>query len=598
MPINNFREDEELVQSLNITIIKRLMSYLGPYMGPVIKTLLLMAVVIMVELSNPYLMKLGIDKYIAEGDWENLFLLGGIMILINVVAVVCSRLRMLIMGRVSNSILLTIRQQLYSHIQKLSFSFFDSRPAGKILARIIGDVNSLNDVFANSVTSLIPELVKIAAVVVIMMVMNYRLGLVALATLPFMLVTFFFISTVSRKRWQLHRKKSSNLNAFTHEDFSGIRVVQSLAAEQETSGVFLELCNEWKDSFVRAVRINDFFWPTVEMSWGVGTILVFWFGASMIGTGTITPGLLVAFSSYVSMFWRPIMNISNFYNQLVTNMAGAERIFEILDIEPDIKDRPDAKPLPEIKGDVSFRNVTFGYDEGQTVLNNVSFDVSAGQTIALVGSTGAGKSTVANLISRFYEITSGEVLIDGYNVNNVTLESLRSQIGVMPQDTFLFSGTIMENIRYGKLDATDEEVVEAAKAVSAHEFIMKFEKGYYTDVNERGTRLSAGQRQLIAFARALLANPRILILDEATASIDTHTERLVQQGIRRLLEGRTSFVIAHRLSTIRNADRIMVVEEGGIVESGTHEELIRLKGQYYNLYTSQFRFLNDEEEAG
>ena len=598
MPINNFREDEELVQSLNITIIKRLMSYLGPYMGPVIKTLLLMAVVIMVELSNPYLMKLGIDKYIAEGDWENLFLLGGIMILINVVAVVCSRLRMLIMGRVSNSILLTIRQQLYSHIQKLSFSFFDRRHDGKILARIIGDVNSLNDVFANSVTSLIPELVKIAAVVVIMMVMNYRLGLVALATLPFMLVTFFFISTVSRKRWQLHRKKSSNLNAFTHEDFSGIRVVQSLAAEQETSGVFLELCNEWKDSFVRAVRINDFFWPTVEMSWGVGTILVFWFGASMIGTGTITPGLLVAFSSYVSMFWQPIMNISNFYNQLVTNMAGAERIFEILDIEPDIKDRPDAKPLPEIKGDVSFRNVTFGYDEGQTVLNNVSFDVSAGQTIALVGSTGAGKTTVANLISRFYEITSGEVLIDGYNVNNVTLESLRSQIGVMPQDTFLFSGTIMENIRYGKLDATDEEVVEAAKAVSAHEFIMKFEKGYYTDVNERGTRLSAGQRQLIAFARALLANPRILILDEATASIDTHTERLVQQGIRRLLEGRTSFVIAHRLSTIRNADRIMVVEEGGIVESGTHEELIRLKGQYYNLYTSQFRFLNDEEEAG
>ena len=486
---------------------------------------------------------------------------------------------------------------LFAYTEAVVF-IFDSRPAGKILARIIGDVNSLNDVFANSVTSLIPELVKIAAVVVIMMVMNYRLGLVALATLPFMLVTFFFISTVSRKRWQLHRKKSSNLNAFTHEDFSGIRVVQSLAAEQETSGVFLELCNEWKDSFVRAVRINDFFWPTVEMSWGVGTILVFWFGASMIGTGTITPGLLVAFSSYVSMFWQPIMNISNFYNQLVTNMAGAERIFEILDIEPDIKDRPDAKPLPEIKGDVSFRNVTFGYDEGQTVLNNVSFDVSAGQTIALVGSTGAGKTTVANLISRFYEITSGEVLIDGYNVNNVTLESLRSQIGVMPQDTFLFSGTIMENIRYGKLDATDEEVVEAAKAVSAHEFIMKFEKGYYTDVNERGTRLSAGQRQLIAFARALLANPRILILDEATASIDTHTERLVQQGIRRLLEGRTSFVIAHRLSTIRNADRIMVVEEGGIVESGTHEELIRLKGQYYNLYTSQFRFLNDEEEAG
>lgn len=597
MPINIVREDEELRESLNITLIRRLLTYLRPYTAEVIKTLLLMAAVIVVELFNPYMLKLGIDKYIAEGDWKNLFVLGGVMIVANIVAVVCSRLRMLIMGRVSNNIILTIRQQLYSHIQKLSFSFFDSRPTGKILSRIIGDVNSLNDVFANSVTSLVPELVKIVAVVVIMMVMNYRLGIVALITLPFMLVVFFFISTASRKRWQMHRKKSSNLNAFTHEDFSGIRVVQSFAAEQETSSTFLQLCNEWRDSFVRAVRINDFFWPTTEMSWGIGTILVFWFGSRMIETGNITPGLLVAFSGYVSMFWQPIMNISNFYNQLVTNMAGAERIFEILDIEPDIKARPDAKPLPEIKGDVSFRNVTFGYDEGQEVLKDVTFDVPAWQTVALVGSTGAGKTTIVNLISRFYEVTSGEVLIDGHNVNDVTLESLRSQIGVMPQDTFLFSATIMENIRYGKLDATDEEVIEAAKAVSAHDFIMKLEKGYQTEVNERGTRLSAGQRQLIAFARVLLANPRILILDEATASIDTHTERLVQQGIQKLLEGRTSFVIAHRLSTIRNADRIMVVEEGGIAESGTHEELIRLRGQYYNLYTSQFRFLEDEGEA-
>jgi ATP-binding cassette subfamily B protein len=295
------------------------------------------------------------------------------------------------------------------------------------------------------------------------------------------------------------------------------------------------------------------------------------------------------------MFWQPIMNISNFYNQLVTNMSGAERIFEILDIEPDIKDKPDAVEMPEIKGNVSFRNVCFGYDEGQQVLRNVSFDVEAGKTIALVGSTGAGKTTVANLISRFYEVTSGEVLVDGINVNDVTLESLRKQIGMMPQDTFLFSTTIKENIRYGKLDATDDEIIAAAKAVSAHDFIMKLEKGYDTDVNERGARLSAGQRQLIAFARTLLANPRILILDEATASIDTHTEKLVQRGIRNLLKGRTSFVIAHRLSTIRNADCIMVIENGVIAESGTHEELIRLKGHYYNFYISQFRFLEGKE---
>jgi len=595
MPINNFKDDEILEQSLNITIIKRLLAYLKPYRAKVVRTLVLMLAAVAVELFNPYFLKTGIDKYIKAGDWKSLLVLGGIMILVNALAMVCSRLRTVIMGKVSNSILLTIRQQLYTHIQTLSFSFFDSRPTGKILARIIGDVNSLNDLFTSSVTSLIPELVKIVSVVVIMMVMNYRLGLVSLATLPAMVLVMFAISTVSRKRWQVFRKKASNLNAFTHEDFSGIRVVQSFAAERNTSDIFLTLCNEWRNAFDRAVRINDFFWPIVEMSWGVGTVLVFWLGAALLETGTITPGLLVAFISYVSMFWQPIMNISNFYNQLVTNMAGAERIFEILDIEPDIKDRPDSIVMPKIKGDVSFKNVTFGYDEGQQVLKDVSFEVKAGQTIALVGSTGAGKTTVVNLISRFYEVTEGEVLIDGINVNNVTLESLRSQIGLMPQDTFLFSATIKENLRYGKLDATDEEIIAAAKAVSAHEFIMKLEKGYDTHVNERGTRLSAGQRQLLAFARALLADPRILILDEATASIDTHTERLVQQGIRSLLKGRTSFVIAHRLSTIRNADRIMVVEDGGIVETGTHEELMRLRGRYYDLHKSQFKFLNDEE---
>jgi ATP-binding cassette subfamily B multidrug efflux pump len=596
MPINNFREDEKLNESLNLDIIKRLLTYLKPHKGAVVKTLLLMAVVITVELLNPIFLKTGIDKYIKVKDVKSLMILGGGMILLNAVSMICSRFRIMTMGRVSNKILLTIRQQLYTHIQKLSFSFFDNRPIGKILARIIGDVNSLNDLFTNCVTSLVPEIVKITAVAVIMMLMNYRLGLVALATLPVMVVAMFFVMTVSRKRWQDFRKKTSNMNAFTHEDFSGIRVVQSFAAEKETSETFLQLVKEQMSSFVKAVRMNDFFWPIVEMSWGVGSILVFWCGASLISTNSITPGLLVAFTSYVSMFWQPIMNISNFYNQLVTNMSGAERIFEILDIDPDIKDRLEARPMPAIRGDVSFRNVTFGYDQDQPVLKDVSFDVSAGQTIALVGTTGAGKTTVVNLISRFYEVSDGAVLIDGHNLNHVMLETLRGQIGLMPQDTFLFSTTIKENIKYGKLDATDEEVIAAAKAVSAHDFIMKFEKGYDTDVNERGTRLSAGQRQLIAFARTMLADPRILILDEATASIDTHTERLVQQGIRKLLKGRTSFVIAHRLSTIRNADRIIVIEEGGIVESGTHEELIRRQGQYYNLYISQFKFLNDEEE--
>jgi ATP-binding cassette subfamily B protein len=595
LPINTFNEDENLKESLNFDIIKRLLKYLKPYGLDIFKTLLFMAVVIVVELLNPYFLKLGIDKYIEVGNGRSLYIIGLVMIVLNALSMLCSKLRIVTMGRVSNKIIMTIRQQLYTHIQKLSFAFFDSRPVGKILARIIGDVNSLNDLFTSAVTTLLPEFTKMVAVVIIMMAMNYRLALVSLITLPVMIIVMFYIQTVSRKRWQVFRKKNSNMNAFTHEDFSGIRTVQSFAAEKETSNTFLRLIKEQRLAFIRAVRMNDFFWPVVDMSWGVGNVLVFWFGARMLTSENITPGLLIAFTSYVSMFWQPIMNISNFYNQLVTNMSGAERIFEILDIEPDIKDRKDAKSMPPINGSVRFENVGFSYEDGQAVLKNVSLNVDAGQTTALVGSTGAGKTTIANLISRFYEVTDGVVYIDGHDVNSVTLESLRKQIGMMPQDTFLFATSIKENIRYGKLDATDDEIIEAAKAVSAHDFIMKLDKGYDTEVNERGTRLSAGQRQLIAFARTLLADPRILILDEATASIDTHTERLVQKGIKRLLKGRTSFVIAHRLSTIRNADRIMVVEDGDIVESGTHEELIKLQGQYYNLYMSQFKFLNDEE---
>jgi ATP-binding cassette subfamily B protein len=316
---------------------------------------------------------------------------------------------------------------------------------------------------------------------------------------------------------------------------------------------------------------------------------------NLLSAKSISLGVLVAFTSYVSMFWRPIMNISNFYNTLVTNIAAAERIFEIMDIEPDIKNSESSINLPKIRGEVEFKDVTFSYEDGVPVLDDVSFKVKKGETIALVGPTGAGKTTIINLISRFYDTQEGAVLVDGRNVRDLDIENLRSQMAIMMQDTFLFSTTIKENIRYGKLDATDEEVIMAAKAVNAHDFIMKFEKGYDTEVNERGSRLSAGQRQLISFARAILANPRILILDEATASIDTQTERLVQQGIQRLLKGRTSFVIAHRLSTIRDADRIMIIDNGKIIEEGSHESLIKSRGLYYDLYMAQYKFLNEEE---
>lgn len=593
MAKNTFRDDEVLVQSIDTKIIARLLSYLKLYKLKVFETMLCMAVVVACTILNPYFLKIAIDQDIMKKNIKGLIVIGCIMLVMNLFSMVCSRLRITIMSKVTNKILLTIRQELYNHIQKLTFSFFDSRPVGKILARVIGDVNSLQDLFTNTVTTLIPESATFICVAVIMLSMNYKLALVSFAVLPFLMVAMFTIQTVSHRRWQLYRKKTSNMNAYIHEDFSGIRVIQGYAAEERTSSLFADLVKKQMGSFVDAVRLNDMFWPLVEISYGMGMVLLYWYSVRLIKTGNLTVGLLVAMTSYASMFWRPIMNISNFYNTLVTNIAAAERIFEIMDIQPDIKNSVKSITVQKLKGEVEFRNVDFSYEDGTPVLENVSFKVRQGETIALVGPTGAGKTTIVNLISRFYDTQKGGVSIDGKNVRDYNLEWLRSQMAVMMQDTFLFSASIKENIRYGKLDATDEEVIKAAKAVNAHNFIMKLENGYDTQVNERGSRLSVGQRQLISFARAILANPRILILDEATASIDTQTERLVQQGIERLLKDRTSFVIAHRLSTIRDADRIMIVDGGRIVEEGNHETLLKSRGLYYDLYMAQYKFLGE-----
>lgn len=372
-------------------------------------------------------------------------------------------------------------------------------------------------------------------------------------------------------------------------------MIQAFAKERETLEIFLDLVRSLKDSWMRAVRVSNAFWPLIDLSWAMGSVIVYWYGTRLLGMGDITVGILVAFTGYTGMFWQPIVNISNFYNSLVVAMASAERIFEIMDLQPDIGDMEGARELPPIQGKVEFQEVHFSYDQDSPVLHDVSFTVQPGETIALVGPTGAGKITIVNLVSRFYDPDRGRVLIDDHDIREVTLQSLRSQMGIMLQDTFLFSTSILENIRYGRLDATDGEVMEAAKAVNAHEFIMELEDGYRTQVSERGSKLFVGQRQLISFARALLVDPRILILDEATSSIDTHTEILVQEALEKLLKGRTSFVIAHRLSTIRNADRIMIVDDNRIIETGTHQELMERRGFYYSLHMSQYRFLDDEE---
>lgn len=542
-----------------------------------------------ITLANPLIIKRAIDVHIKNRDIKSLISLGIFAAALNIALVILIQIRMYIMARMSNQVLLTIRQELYTHIQTLSFRFFDSRPTGKILARIIGDVNSLKNVLSNSVTTLIPDFITICAVVLIMIILDVKLALAAMASLPLMIVGVTLIQNLSHVRWQIHRKKGSNLNAFIHEDMSGIRVIQSFTAEDETAGTFDTLLEEHRKSFIDAVVLADGFGPIVDLCWGLGTLSLYFAGVKLIGADIVSVGTLITFGTYISMFWRPVMNLSNFYNQLITNVAGAERIFEILDTKPDITDAACVRALPEVQGAVRFDHVSFSYDEDTLVLSDVSFQVRPGETIALVGPTGAGKTTIVNLISRFYDIQKGEIYIDNENIRDISIESLRSQMGIMTQDNFLFSGTIKDNIRYGRLDASDEEIIEAAKAVNAHDFIMKLENGYDTVLKERGAGLSIGERQLLAFARTMVSQPGILILDEATSSIDTHTELLVQQGIEALLKGRTSFVIAHRLSTIQKADRIFYIDQGKIMEEGSSKELLEKKGLYYDLYMSQFK---------
>lgn len=595
MQINSTKEDEEQKETVKLKVIGRLFGYLFSARKEILIVLAAMIFSLAISMVQPLLLESAIDEKIAGKDWYGLVFLIVLCLILYFVCMMTTKFWMRRMARISNNVLLTIRDELYAHVQTLSFSFFDSRPTGKILARIIGDVNSLKEVVQSTVTQLLPDFLTVIVVFTIMLLKNPRLTLSAVAALPIIVGGMYLAEIVAHKRWQDMRKKDSKLSAYIHEDFSGISVVQSFTAEEETQADFSKLVDDHWYSFKRCVRIADAFSPTIEISWGIGTFLLYFIGIKVLSAEQIGVGTYTAFAIYMSMFWGPIRNLASYYNKLVTNISAAERVFDIMDTEAEVTDCEGAYELPEISGGVTFEKVSFAYpDEPETdVLHQVSFQIRPGETIALVGPTGAGKTTIVNLISRFYNATEGAVFVDGHNLQEVTVNSLRRQMGVMTQDNYLFSGTIRDNIRYGKLEATEEEIVAAAKAVHAHEFIMQTEKGYDTEISERGARLSVGQRQLLAFARTMVSDPRILILDEATSSIDTHTEILVQQGIESLLAGRTSFVIAHRLSTIKNADRIFVIDDGGILESGSHGELMQKKGAYYALYQAQFKNIGE-----
>lgn len=590
MARNKFDVDEELESPFSFIHLKRMFAYLKPYRKKIFVTVLIMLIASGANLIGPYLIKKAIDESIPKKDVAGLLALAGIYLIALIMTGICMKYRIRMMSQIGHSVVLHIRKDLFTHLQKLSFSFYDSRPHGKILVRVVNYVNSLSDLLSNGLINLITDLFSLFVIIGFMLALDVKLTLMAMLGLPILAGVILLIKNAQRKAWQLLSNKQSNMNAYIHESINGIKVTQAFTREEENKRIFNEVSESYRSSWMRAVRIQFLLWPSIENISIITTSFIYVVGISMIGNG-VTVGALVAFVGYIGMFWAPIANIGNFYNAIINATAYLERIFEMIDEQPTVKDRPNATELPPIKGKVEFKDVMFRYEDSERILESINFCANPGETIALVGATGSGKTTIISLISRFYEVSSGRIEIDGVDINTVTIPSLRKQMGVMLQDPFIFSGTIMDNIRYGRLDATDEEVIAAAKAVQAHQFIMGLSDGYQTEVNERGTRLSTGQRQLISFARALLADPKILILDEATSSIDTETELALQKGLETLLAGRTSFIIAHRLSTIQNATRILVIDKGRIIEEGSHSELMSRESYYWKLHHSQHQSL-------
>ncbi|MFK4302394.1 ATP-binding cassette subfamily B multidrug efflux pump [Paenibacillus sp. RC254] len=592
-----YQDDDIIDKPFNWSEFKRLLAYMKPYARQILPILLVMMILgTITKLTVPYLISLAIDKAIAPvgpalPSVKLLLLITGAVLLLYLIQWAASTYRIKFTNIIGQRVIYDLREDLFKHIQKLSFNFFDKRPAGSVLVRVTNDINSLQDLFTNGAVNVLIDCVQLTGIIVILLLINWKLGLAVIVTVPIMFLISTKLRVRIRRAWQEVRMKNSRINSHLNESIQGIRVTQAYTQEQENMAYFDNMNSSSKRSWDKASAMNQIFGPLIDITGGLGTLVLFWFGAHLIQTDQLTVGLLVAFANYVGNFWDPINRLGQMYNQLLVAMASSERIFEFMDEQPNIANKPGAKDLPSIRGDIHFEEVVFEYEKGRQALKGINLSVEAGQSIALVGHTGSGKSTIINLLSRFYDITSGRLMIDGHDVRDVTVESLRSQISIVLQDTFIFSGTIRDNIRFGRLDATDEEIEAAAKAVNAHEFIVHLPGGYETEVEERGGMLSMGQRQLLSFARALLANPRILILDEATASIDTETELKIQEALQVLLEGRTSFMVAHRLSTIRNADHIVVLDHGQIQESGNHEQLMKKHGIYRGLVEAQFRFL-------
>ena len=587
MARNKYDVDEQLEAPFDFNHLKRSFVYIKKYRKRMAAALFISIAAAVVGLVGPLVTQHALDVTIPDKNIKELILLSLLLLGCSLTATVLGNIRGRIMTVVGQNIIFDIREDLFAHLQKLPFTYYDDRPHGKILIRVINYVNSVSDMLSNGMINFIMEILNMVFILIFMLIVDVRLTLVAMSGLPLFILVMFAIKKQQRRAWQDVSNKSSNMNAYLQENIVGARITQVFTREEKNAGIYDQLNSKYRKSWMRAVKFSNLVWPATDNISTLVRAALFAAGLLIMDPGEVSLGVLAAMTGYAARFWQPIMNLSNIVNNFINNIAYLERIFETLDEPVTITDKEGAEDIEDLSGQVSFNDVTFGYEEGSSVIEHVSFDVRPGESVALVGPTGAGKSTIVSLISRFYDINQGSITFDGVDISDVTLRSLRSHMGIMLQDSFIFSGTIMDNIRYGRLDAKDEEIIRAAETVCADSFIREMSDGYETEVNERGSKLSGGEKQLISFARTLLSDPKILVLDEATSSIDAKTEALLQKGINELLKGRTSFIIAHRLSTIRNCDRIMYIDEKGILESGSHEELMAKKGAYYQLYTSQ-----------
>ena len=603
MARNKFDVDETLESPFDLKHLKRALHYIGRHKYVMLMALLLSCTATIANLFIPKITQWVMDIAVPQKDLALLGKMALLFVGIILMSIIFTVIRSRLMAHVSQEIIYDIRKDLFAHLQRLPFSYYDSRPAGKILVRVINYVNSVSDILSNGIINAILDIISVLFIIVFMYATEPTLATIVVAGLPVFVTIIILIKPKQRRAWQNQSNKNSNYNAYIAESIDGVRVSQIFARQEVNCSIMQRLATACRAAWMKAIYVSNTVWLSSSLITQIVFTLmyiaaVYWLGdksaVHMIPGQAIAFGTILAMGQYLNRFWQPITNLANIYNSFVNNMAYLERIFETMDEPVVVADKEGAGELPAITGEVRYDKVTFGYEEGQTVLENVDLHVKAGESIALVGPTGAGKSTVVNLLCRFYNLRSGQILLTDeqgqqHDITDVTLHSLRTQLGIMLQDSFIFTGTLMDNIRYGRLDATDDEVREAARIVRADDFIREMPDQYQTSVGERGSSLSQGQRQLIAFARTLLSDPRILILDEATSSIDTKTEKLLQDGIQAMLKGRTSFIIAHRLSTIKNCDRILYIGNRGIMEAGSHDELMAKKGAYYELYTAQAR---------